>query len=114
MNISLVLIIYRSNSTIAKDTSNYCVNLFSKKGIDSLRIDSDFDKKSLEGKLKFSSKLPDLAIIDIKLDKTDVELLGRLLHQEKEIIENIIKNKNIKDPIWTERHNHLNKLINKI
>tara|TARA_R100001460_G_scaffold28390_2_gene56879 strand:+ start:1185 stop:1346 length:162 start_codon:yes stop_codon:yes gene_type:complete len=51
---------------------------------------------------------------DIKLDKTDVELLGRLLHQEKEIIENIIKNKNIKDPIWTERHNHLNKLINKI
>ena len=51
---------------------------------------------------------------DIKLDKTDVELLGRLLHQEKEIIENIIKNKNIKDPIWVERHNHLNKLINKI
>ena len=51
---------------------------------------------------------------DIKLDKKDVELLGRLLHQEKEIIENIIKNKTIEDPVWVERHNHLNKLINKI
>ena len=51
---------------------------------------------------------------DIKLDKKDVELLGRLLHQEKEIVENIIKNKTIEDPVWVERHNHLNKLITKI
>jgi len=79
MNISLVLIIYRSNSTIAKDTSNYCVNLFSKKGIDSLRIDSDFDKKSLEGKLKFSSKLPDLAIV-LGGDGTVLKSVNVLIH----------------------------------
>ena len=51
---------------------------------------------------------------NIKVDKKDVGVLVRLLHQEKEIIENIMKNKTIKDPIWVERHNHLNKLINKI
>jgi hypothetical protein len=51
---------------------------------------------------------------DIKLDNKDIELLERLLKQEKEIVENIIKNKIIEDPIWLNRHNHLNKLINKI
>ena len=50
---------------------------------------------------------------DIKLDKTDVELLGKLLQQEKEIIENIIKNSHSEQPIWNNRYEHLNKLINK-
>ena len=63
MKISLVLIIYRSDSTIAKDTSSYCENIFKLKGINSLRIDSDFNKSSLENQLKIRSQLPDLAIV---------------------------------------------------
>ena len=63
MKISLVLIIYRSDSTIAKDTSSYCENIFKLKGINSLRIDSDFNKSSLENQLEIRSQLPDLAIV---------------------------------------------------
>jgi len=51
---------------------------------------------------------------NIKLNKIDVEVLGRLLHQEKEIVENIIKNSHIEQPMWNNRYKHLNKLINKI
>ena len=51
---------------------------------------------------------------NIKLDKIDVEVLGRLLHQEKEIVENIIKNSHIEQPMWNNRYKHLNKLINKL
>ncbi len=63
MKVSLVLIIYRSNSTIAKETSEYCERILSNKGVRSLRIDSSFNKNSLGDKLKFSSKLPDLAVV---------------------------------------------------
>ena len=63
MKISLVLIIYRSDSTIAKDTSSYCENIFKLKGINALRIDSDFNKSSLENQLEIRSQLPDLAIV---------------------------------------------------
>tara|TARA_Y100001980_G_C14362688_1_gene170108 strand:+ start:510 stop:671 length:162 start_codon:yes stop_codon:yes gene_type:complete len=51
---------------------------------------------------------------NIKLNKIDVEVLGRLLHQEKEIVENIIKNSHSEQPIWNNRYEHLNKLINKL
>tara|TARA_Y100000589_G_C27157833_1_gene631543 strand:- start:529 stop:1425 length:897 start_codon:yes stop_codon:yes gene_type:complete len=63
MKISLVLIIYRSDSTIAKETATYCENIFNDKAIDCLILDSDFNKNSLEGKLKIKSKIPDLAIV---------------------------------------------------
>ena len=63
MKISLVLIIYRSDSTIAKDTSNYCENIFNSKGINSLLVDSNFKKDYLENQLKIKSKLPELAIV---------------------------------------------------
>jgi len=63
MKISLVLIIYRSDSTIAKDTSSYCENIFQNKGINCLNIDSDFNKNSLVSELESKSKLPDLAVV---------------------------------------------------
>ena len=63
MKISLVLIIYRSDSTIAKETSFYCENTFKNKSIDSIRIDSNFTKISLENQFKNKSKLPDLAVV---------------------------------------------------
>ena len=63
MKVSLVLIIYRSDSTIAKDTSIFCESIFNDKGIHSLRVDSDFNKESLENRLKIGSHTPDLAIV---------------------------------------------------
>ena len=48
MKISLVLIIYRSDSTIAKETAIYCENIFKNKSIDCIRTNSDFNKRSLE------------------------------------------------------------------
>jgi len=51
---------------------------------------------------------------NIKVDKKDIEVLGKLLQQEKEIIENIIKNSHSEQPIWNNRYEHLNKLINKL
>ena len=63
MKISLVLIIYRSDSTIAKDTSNYCENLFKSKGISSLKIDSNFNKTYLENQLKLKAELPEIAVV---------------------------------------------------
>tara|TARA_Y100001968_G_scaffold328973_1_gene377247 strand:- start:981 stop:1880 length:900 start_codon:yes stop_codon:yes gene_type:complete len=63
MKISLVLIIYRSDSTIAEETSSYCENIFNHKGINSLRISSNFNKESLANKLNSKSRIPNLAIV---------------------------------------------------
>ena len=63
MNISLVLIIYRSDSTIAKETAIYCENIFKNKSIDCIRINSDFNKRSLENQFNIKSIKPDLAIV---------------------------------------------------
>ena len=79
MNISLVLIIYRSNSTIAKETSKYCEDIFNNKGIHSIRIDSDFNKTSLESKLKLNSKVPDLAVV-LGGDGTVLKSVNVLIH----------------------------------
>ncbi len=63
MKISLVLIIYRSDSTIAKETAIYCENIFKNKSIDCIRINSDFNKRSLENQFNIKSIKPDLAIV---------------------------------------------------
>ena len=63
MKISLVLIIYRSGSTIAKETSIYCETALKKKRIDTLILNSDFNKDSFDSKIKNRSKLPDFAIV---------------------------------------------------
>tara|TARA_B100000965_G_scaffold132258_1_gene110235 strand:+ start:542 stop:1441 length:900 start_codon:yes stop_codon:yes gene_type:complete len=63
MKISSVLIIYRSDSTIAKDTSIYCENILKSKGIDSLKIDSAFNKESLQKQLQNTLQTPELAIV---------------------------------------------------
>tara|TARA_Y100001970_G_scaffold154425_1_gene189237 strand:- start:19566 stop:20465 length:900 start_codon:yes stop_codon:yes gene_type:complete len=63
MQISLVLIIYRSDSTIAKDTSSHCENFLKSKGINSLRIDSEFNKESFNRQMQNISHIPELAIV---------------------------------------------------
>ena len=63
MNLSLVLIIYRSNSTVAKETAYYCENLLKVKKISSIKLDSKFNKKTLEDTINVNTVLPDLAIV---------------------------------------------------
>ena len=63
MKISLVLIIYRSNSTIAKDTASFCESILREKKILSLKIDSNFNEKLLKENLDNISEKPNLAIV---------------------------------------------------
>jgi len=57
MNLSLVLIVYRSDSSIALEASKFCEAVLKSKNIKSKRIESDFNKEEIEqyfckGKLK--------------------------------------------------------------
>ena len=52
MQISLVLIVYRSNSDIAKETAIYCEQLLTAKGIKSLKLSSAFHKESINKRLE--------------------------------------------------------------
>lgn len=61
MQISLALIIYRSNSSFAKKTALQCEKLLKIKNINSLKISSNFNQNSLNHILE--RKIPDLAII---------------------------------------------------
>ena len=63
MQISLVLIIYRSDSTIAKTTASNCENSLKNEGISSITVDSKLNKSSIESIFKINSKLPQLAIV---------------------------------------------------
>ena len=63
MNLSLVLIIYRYQSTIAKESSIFCENLLNQKQIATISMGSDFNEKALITKLDQNSFLPDLAIV---------------------------------------------------
>ena len=63
MKLSLVLIIYRSNSTIAKETASFCENLLESQKIDVIRLASNFDNKTLQKNLKINDYLPDLVIV---------------------------------------------------
>ena len=48
MKISLVLIIYRSDSSIAEEASKFCEEVLNAKNIKSKRIESDFYKDEIE------------------------------------------------------------------
>ncbi len=63
MKLSLVLIIYRSKSSIAKEASIFCENALKSKNIKSTRIESDFDKKQLERHFCNLDSLPDVVIV---------------------------------------------------
>ena len=63
MNLSLVLIIYRSNSSSAKEASIFCNKALKDSNIKSNSIESDFDKNELEIYFCNLAELPDLVIV---------------------------------------------------
>ncbi len=63
MKIALVLIIYRSNSLDAEESSFFCENALKEKKIQSKRIESDFDVNQIQSYLNTISSLPDLVIV---------------------------------------------------
>ena len=63
MKLSLVLIIYRSKSTIAKEASIFCEDLLNNKKISVIKSDSSFKYKSLKSILDKNNRLPDLVIV---------------------------------------------------
>ena len=63
MKFSLVLIIYRSNSSIALDASKFCEKVLKAKNIKSNRISSDFHKDEIEQYLCDSEFQPDIGIV---------------------------------------------------
>ena len=63
MKLSLVFIIYRSNSSAASEASIFCENVLNEKNIESLKISSDFENEELKNYLTDSRSLPDLFIV---------------------------------------------------
>ena len=63
MNLSFVLIIYRSNSSSAKEASIFCKKALNDRNIKSNTIKSDFDNNQLESYFCNLAALPDLVIV---------------------------------------------------
>ena len=63
MKLSLVLIIYRSNSSIALDASIFCKKALKDKNIKSHMIGSDFNNEQIDKYLDKKKPLPELAIV---------------------------------------------------
>ena len=63
MKLSLVLIIYRSNSSIAEEASIFCENALKDRNIKSNRIESDFDKNQLKSYFNNLASLPEVVIV---------------------------------------------------
>ena len=63
MKISLVLIIYRSNSSIALEASIFCQNVLKDKNIRANRLESDFNQDQLNLYFEDSQLLPDVVIV---------------------------------------------------
>ena len=63
MKLSLVLIIYRSKSTIAEETATLCEKLLESKKISVIIVSSNFDEKTLQTSLALRTQLPDLVIV---------------------------------------------------
>ena len=77
MQISLVLIIYRSNTPIAEKTALHCQELLKAKDINSIKFSSDFKHNSID--IIVDEKKPDLAIVlggDGTVLKSSNELLN--------------------------------------
>ena len=63
MKLSLVLIVYRSDSSIALEASKFCEEVLKAKNITSKRIESDFQKHEVEKYFCNSKLQPDIGII---------------------------------------------------
>ena len=63
MKLSLVLIIYRSNSSIAKEASKFCEEVLKAKNVKSIRIESDFHKDQFEKFLCDAEFPPNIGIV---------------------------------------------------
>jgi len=63
VKLSLVLIIYRSNSSIALDASIFCEKALKDKNIKSQMIGSDFNNEQIYNYLNKNKPLPELAIV---------------------------------------------------
>ena len=63
MKLSLVLIIYRSDSSIAQEASKFCEEVLKAKNIKSNRIESDFHKDEIKKYLCNSESHPDIGIV---------------------------------------------------
>ena len=63
MKLSLVLIAYRSDSSLALEASKFCEEVLKAKNIKSYRIESDIHKDEIEKYLCNSESQPDLGII---------------------------------------------------
>ena len=63
MKLSLVLIIYRSDSSIALEASKFCEEVLKAKNIKSIRIESDFNEDKIEKYLCNSDSQPNMGIV---------------------------------------------------
>ena len=63
MKLSLVLIIYRSKSSIAKESSIFCEDALKDRNIKSNRMESDFENNQIETYFFSLASLPDLVIV---------------------------------------------------
>ena len=63
MKISLVLIVYRSDSSAALEASKFCIEVLQGKNIKSKRIQSDFHKDEIEKYFYNSELKPDIGIV---------------------------------------------------
>ena len=63
MKLSLVLIVYRSNSSIALEASKFCAEVLKAKNIKSNRIESNFHKEEIERYICNSESQPEIGIV---------------------------------------------------
>ena len=63
MKLSLVLILYRSGSSIAQEASKFCEEVLKDKNIQSKRISSDFHKYEIEKHLCNPELQPNIGIV---------------------------------------------------
>ena len=63
MKLSLVLIIYRSDSSIAQKASKFCEEVLKDKNIKSIRIQSDFQKVEITKQLHNLELQPNIGIV---------------------------------------------------
>jgi len=63
MKLSLVLIVYRSNSSTAQEASKFCEEVLKVKNIKSIRIESDFHKDEIEKYLCNLELQPNIGIV---------------------------------------------------
>jgi len=63
MKLSLVLVVYRSDSSIAQEASKFCEEVLKAKNIKSNRIESDFHKDEIEKYFSNSESQPNIGIV---------------------------------------------------